>query len=164
MTYILKKNWTQEQREAVLTLWNKGLSASAIAPLFGTTKNAIIGIVHRWPGVKRRGGWAYRTGPRKVILKPSAPVAIAAPRTVPVAAAKPVAAAPKPATARLQPTALVFIAARSGGILDVTGCRWPVMADASVIGGQLFCNADRYDQKSYCPRHEARSVRPRDAT
>ena len=39
------------------------------------------------------------------------------------------------------------------GILDVTGCRWPVDADPAIIGRHAFCNAECQEGQSYCPEH-----------
>ena len=39
------------------------------------------------------------------------------------------------------------------GILDVTGCRWPVGADPAIIGRHSFCNAECQEGQSYCPEH-----------
>ena len=40
--------WTDERRELVVKLWKEGLSASGVAQrVGGTTRNAVIGIIHR---------------------------------------------------------------------------------------------------------------------
>lgn len=39
------------------------------------------------------------------------------------------------------------------GILDVTGCKWPVGENAATPGRHLFCNHDVEGGGSYCPYH-----------
>ena len=45
---------------------------------------------------------------------------------------------------------------RSCGIVDVTGCKWPVGFDAHVAGGHLFCNSELHDSR-YCEFHACES-------
>lgn len=49
----------------------------------------------------------------------------------------------------------------SCGILDVSGCRWPLEVESpEVIGRKLFCNAVQCDGSPYCNEHLAQSVAP----
>lgn len=51
------------------------------------------------------------------------------------------------------------------GILDVTGCRWPLAEEsASVIASTIFCNAPQCDGSAYCETHRkaARSAGSRE--
>ena len=53
---------------------------------------------------------------------------------------------------------LVPSADRSCGILDVTGCRWPIATDHDIIGGHAFCNHSTGAGKPYCEFHTRESV------
>jgi hypothetical protein len=44
------------------------------------------------------------------------------------------------------------------GLLDVTGCKWPIHEDASLIGGYAFCNHSKGDGSSYCEYHAREAV------
>lgn len=55
MSSNLDTNWTDERRGLVKKLWVEGLSAGLIAAQLGnTTRNAVIGIIHR-AGLSGRG-------------------------------------------------------------------------------------------------------------
>ncbi len=144
-------------REQIIALWNEGKSAGEIAPLFKTTRAAVIGVVHRYKGPKRAGG---RKSPR-------AGTSIGRPRaSKPVKPSQPAQALPSlpkigpQAKAPPKASALVFIAEDPRDIVHVTGCRWPVQHDANAVGGMLFCNAEPDGAKSYCAHHAAQSVAP----
>ena len=40
-------SWTPEKEDKLVKLWKKGLTGSEIAKIFGTTRSAILGKVHR---------------------------------------------------------------------------------------------------------------------
>ena len=42
------------------------------------------------------------------------------------------------------------------GILDVTGCKWPVR-ESNKVPTHLFCNAPRAGQGPYCAAHAAQA-------
>lgn len=128
--------WTPERIEQMFDYVARGYSASQIASFFHTTRNAVIGKIQR-ERIKRghvpapRG----RAMPRVAVAKPAEP------------------AKPADGIGFILPT---LPAARKGpaiGILDVTGCRWPLEDDPAVIGGRAFCNAPQKPGRSYCPQH-----------
>lgn len=47
---------------------------------------------------------------------------------------------------------------RRCGILDVTGCKWPLEFDPTIVGGHAFCNAETRDGAPYCATHTRESV------
>lgn len=50
---------------------------------------------------------------------------------------------------------------RHYGILDVTGCRWPLAEEsASVIASKTFCNAPQCNGSAYCETHRKASRAP----
>jgi len=118
--------WTPEKIETMRKLLAGGKSCAHIAALFSTTKSAVIGKVHRLEAAsgekwKRSAGTTY--GPRKKALR----------------------AAPAP------PKPIVYVPGIPAGILDVTGCRWPV-DQGNAPGRHLFCNGKIY-KGSYCEFH-----------
>jgi hypothetical protein len=46
------------------------------------------------------------------------------------------------------------------GIIEATGCKWPVAEDASLIGGHECCNGTRVTGSSYCAHHKAKAKSP----
>jgi GcrA cell cycle regulator len=122
--------WTAEKTQQLASLLAQGKSFREIAETFGTTRNAIIGKVQR-ERIKR----GHDPEPRKRVLSVSPP---------------------KPAPATLpEPKRGPAV-----GLLDVTGCKWPVAEDASLIGGQAFCNHAKADNQPYCPYHVQASIAP----
>lgn len=47
-------DWTDEQIEELIRLWNEGHPTSEIGRLLGTTKNAVVGKAHRMGLTKRQ--------------------------------------------------------------------------------------------------------------
>jgi GcrA cell cycle regulator len=157
--------WTPENIEQMFTYSGQGYSASQIAGFFGTTRNAIIGKIQR-ERIKR----GHIPAPRKSVLdgireerispelrRNTTPKRVfTIRRDLPdvsragVGFVMPAIPAPAPQTGP------------AVGILDVTGCKWPIAEDASLIGGKAFCNHARKDGKPYCAFHarEARSTQP----
>ena len=74
MTY--QYQWTEERKSRAIALWQEGKSGSEIArELGGTTRNAVIGVIHRTKNASRsvhakRGPRYVPAAPRKKILKP----------------------------------------------------------------------------------------------
>lgn len=133
--------WTPELEDRLRALWSAGLlSGAQIAKELGTTRNAILGKVHRLQLETRvnfsRGGRPKREGferkkpkPRPVVIKP-----------------------PPPA---------VFDAGIHPGQkkrfleLGVYSCRWPVGDTQSGFwtGDLFFCGDVRVEGKPYCAAH-----------
>jgi hypothetical protein len=131
--------WTEEKTQQLASLLAQGRAYREIAEIFGTTRNAIIGKVQR-EKVKR----GHSPEPRKTVFSRPRP----APATARAGFIMPAIPAPEP---KRGPAV---------GLLDVTGCKWPVAKDASLIGGHAFCNHPKADGKPYCPYHVQESIAP----
>lgn len=145
---------SEEIKKQIIEHWNAGDTSGEIAKRFYITRNSVIGIVQRFKGPKRSN--PATSYPRKRQLEQK-PLQEPKPRT----RAKPTPSMPAIAKAKAPPKVSlpVFVAQDPRDIVNVTGCRWPVMEDSSAVGGRLFCNADREDLKTYCPVHERKKVR-----
>ena len=164
---MTKYDWTPERLEQLFTPRTSGLSFDKIGPIMGLSKNAALGMYRRQC---EKRGILRPVKPRKQIL-----AAIAEKRekitpelkrdTIPKR--KYTTAADRINLSR-QGVGFVFPAVgparrqkgRAVGILDVTGCRWPVADDPALIGGQAFCNAAQKDGSSYCSHHAREAVAP----
>lgn len=131
-------NWTADNIERLRVLWLKGLTCSQIAAELGTTKNSIIGKVHRLKLDRRRVGT-----PRKGqnYPRPSEP-------------RKPRITLPKTAKIRSLPMSIPAPVTEGVSIVDVTGCRFPV-GTGDVPGGHLFCNCEQRAKSMFCEYHSA---------
>jgi len=139
--------WTEEKIETMRKLLAEGKSCSHIAALFITTKSAIIGKVHRLEAAsgekwKRSAGRTY--GARKKAARKPAAVSLA---VLKLKRPLPLAATPGP---------IQYVPGVPVGILDATGCRWPVDM-GNVPGRHLFCNNEIH-KGSYCRFHAHESV------
>ncbi|MFB9952050.1 GcrA family cell cycle regulator [Rhizobium puerariae] len=52
--------WTEELTLKAADLWNDGKTASQIAPIFGVSRNAIVGLAHRKPKLFKKKGNAAK--------------------------------------------------------------------------------------------------------
>lgn|SRR5574341_775395 len=141
--------WTEERIEFVLAAWAEGKSAGVIAAEIGTTRNTVVGKLHRER--IRRGLFVAR--PKSGTVLPKRPPS---PRAVPTLAMVPAIAVPDD-----EPSPVIVPDVAGGApcsIIDVTGCKWPVEAAPHMPGGHLFCNAARPLNQSYCAAHQARAV------
>lgn len=152
--------WTAQMDETLKRLALEGYSMSQIAGHLncGLSRSACIGRWHRLTEADKA-----LVLPVKTKLHPGA-VSVRRKRAIP----KPVEVDAKgPSQPRLAASSKVrgFLLpllpepARgpSVGILDVTGCKWPVAEDPSLIGGHAFCNHEKADDR-YCAYHQARNV------
>jgi len=158
--------WTEEAIGQVFTMAGKGTSMGDIAQHLGCSRSAVIGLYRR-ERIKR--GTLPPVMPRKRILVPETrrdpnPYRDTVDKggggrlmpmpTLPTEGIgfvlPPMDRAPQPAP---EPRAWPAI-----GILDVTGCRWPVGEDAAVPGRHTFCNGPQRDGSSYCAEHSKARV------
>jgi len=153
--------WTADRIEQLMKMALEGKSFPEIAEALGTTRNAALGKYHR---VRIKRG--YVPEPRKRVLDGMG----TAPRvfdrdTVQKRQYNPSRRLPdvsKDGIGFLLP-AIPPPAPRTGpavGILDVTGCKWPVEKDASLIGSYAFCDAECREGSSYCAHHAAKASTP----
>jgi len=166
-------DWTPEKIEQMFTWMQEGRSPAYVANMFHCTRNAIIGKYQR-ERIKRGliQPYACESRPRPN-RKRSILDDVAGPRinaqllrnTTPKRACEPTRHIPEVAKAPLGfilPALSVAprtpaVASRIG-ILDVTGCRWPVADHPDVIGGKCFCNEVQREGSAYCAAHAAESV------
>ena len=153
--------WTAERVDHLMAMFVEGKNFREIAETLGTTRNAALGKYHR-----ERIKWGYTPTPRKKVLEGmgSAPKAFDR-DTVQKRQYTPTRKLPdvsKEGIGFLLP-AITPPAARTGpavGILDVTGCRWPIGKDASLIGSHAFCDAECREGSPYCAHHAAKASTP----
>lgn len=137
-------SWTEDRIETLTKLWRDGQSASAIArALGGTTRNAVIGKVHRL-------GLSGRAVPaRPGASRPGAP--------------KPERRIPRSRLAPVRPAPLVVVEdAPQWGLSDTASigahaCRWPI-GDPKAPGFAL-CGRPAV-RGAYCAPHGQIAYRP----
>ena len=148
--------WTDERVERLTTLLAAGHSASVIAGIMGTTRNAVIGKVHRdgleRTGAVQRGGAPKRT-PRK--RAPSAPRALSPAK--PVLKLVPPAPAPEP-SGPVGGISFEEIHGRDDDGVMHHRYAWPLdmPKDAEPIADR-FCGGERKPGRPYCEAHCARA-------
>lgn len=156
---MTKFNWTEEAILQMLALAKEGRSSREIALILGTSRNSVIGKLHREE--VRRGIKIYQPSaparPRVNIL-PAKPISPelernTTPKRTYTRAIPPPSLSATGVGTVLRPVKLHLKKGKLVGILNVTGCRWPIYEDESVIGGEVFCNAKQRDGSSYCPHH-----------
>ena len=143
---IATSNWTDTRVETVKTLWLDGLSAAEIARrMGGTTRNAVIGKVHRL-GLKGRGTPAEPGRVRRA-ARPIEPRAKRQPK--PVRAHVP---APPRGIFICEPAPVRMDAPGSETVLTIRGsqCRWPI-GDPSSESFTL-CGRNK-ERGAYCCEH-----------
>ena len=148
-------SWTDAQVKALEKLWAEGLTAKAIGKVFGVTRSAVLGKVHR-------------------LSLPARFIASAKPRTCERVLETPPRKHFEREEQRLHPRKpgeppprlrLVVSDRPSKREVDILHlehehCRWP-RADASAPGGYVFCGAQRSDVSAYCAEHNAIAFQPK---
>jgi hypothetical protein len=141
---------TDDHIKAIGDLWSAGASASAIGTALGVTKNAVIGIVHRY-GLKRSEAINVRNrrsaGLERSERQPRKPKA-----------ERPTEKAPKMAAPKLA-YERVFVCteadlakAKTLADLDINECRFPLNDPAPGMGETtLFCAEPTH--RTYCRKH-----------
>lgn len=139
----MKFAWTTEREELLFALVTDGRhSFTEIGRLLGCNKNQAIGKWHRI--ANRRGIVLTKPRPKNHASQP------------PKARPKPVIVIAKntgPVMRPVKPAAPVAKFGRVCGILEVTGCRWPVSSDDARKDEHRFCNAAQHKGSSYCEAH-----------
>lgn len=149
------KPWTDEETDRLFEMVKAGKTFREIGLAIGRQRLACLGRYHRVlvsrghiPSPRKRvldgiaAELSRNTTPKRTYNRviPEPQVAAGG-----VGFIMPAIPAPKPRRGR------------AIGILDVTGCRWPVDDDARLAGGKAFCNAPQMPGRSYCPHHAAAS-------
>jgi GcrA cell cycle regulator len=143
--------WTQAEIEQVFALKAEGKSFSEIGALMGKKRLACLGVYHR-EQVRRGHVPIKREGLSPELRRNTTPKRVYRPKIAPPAL-------PATGVGFLLP-ALAIVPQQRGpavGILDVTGCKWPVGADSGVAGSHTFCNCPKKPGKPYCAEHAARA-------
>jgi GcrA cell cycle regulator len=144
--------WTDEKIETMRRLLAEGFSCGYVAAQLGTTRNSVIGKVRRIE-IETGEKWKRPSG-RTYGARQKAPPA-ATPGLATVLQLK----RPLPASARPKP--VKYVPGVPVGIIDATGCRWPV-DQGNVPGRHLFCNGAIH-KGSYCEFHAKRNASLRNA-
>lgn len=144
-----KINWTPEMEEQLFQLATDGrYTFTEIGFKLGCNKNQAIGKWHRL--ARARGIVLGKTkapsgaGRHVARSRPSKPVVSSN-----VLVLRPVKN-PAPAA----------VYGKVCGILEVTGCRWPVSPDDAPKDQHLFCNATQRKGSSYCEAHAREAAAP----
>lgn len=148
-------NWTQEQRDELMLLWDGGRRTfGELARHFKVTRSSIAGRIRREkklrgipsdPAYAHRKPRAYSPTDKKPSMRKDAML------TLPGRAEFVISAFKAPAMTKPDEGQLA-------SIIDVTGCKWPVKDDPAYVGGVAFCNHHADEGQSYCPYHRAESV------
>lgn len=135
--------WNDETVKMLFELAGEGRSVKEIGLILGTTVRSVTGKLHR-----ERRGKAQKNDPAFKVIQTSSASKSVYTRTIPAPtlATEGVGTILRPIKMRLHKGKLI-------GVLDVTGCRWPVADNPKVIGGRVFCNAKKRDGSSYCCDH-----------
>lgn len=157
--------WTDERVARLRILWDSGLSASrCAAELGGTSRNAVIGKLHRLRISERAKG---------EISRPKRSTKAVAPKKARVApGTKSVARAPTEVVQKIEPVFPVCAKPDFEADLPVSGrvplfdlkassCRWPFGDPGAPDFG--FCGASRaalVESRPYCAEHEQLAYAP----
>lgn len=155
------KPWTTEETESLFALVADGKTFSEIEAIIGRRRNACLGRYHRElikrghvPNAQKRILEGLASKPKQFGRDTVQKRQYTPTRALPDV--------PKDGVGFLLP-AIPAPAPRTGpakGILDVTGCKWPVEHDPSVIGSHAFCDAEKKDGSPYCAFHAAKAFVP----
>jgi len=129
----LQVNWTPERKTAVRELWGKGYSAGQIAGMLDiiTTRNAVIGLVHRQGYTRPLRPKPPKPEPKPMTMKPPPPPAPPAP--------------PIPAGFLNLPLE----------DLHPWNCRWPAGGDRDTP--YTFCGQVAREGSPYCHDHHRKA-------
>jgi hypothetical protein len=147
-------NWTPETIDELIRLWRQGLTSYQLAKHFNTTRNSIMGKLHReklrratqGEPIERRAPANTGTITKRRYTRREAML------TLPERAGS--------VLRIVEPAPVVPDQGQLASIVDVTGCRWPVKDDPEFIGGFAFCNHAQRDGSAYCEYHARMNVAP----
>ncbi len=148
-------NWTPETVDELMTMWAGGLTSYQLADHFKTSRNAIMGKVHRERLRRAKQGEPTE---RRVAVQSSDTVSKRRyTRREPMLT---LASSAGSVMRIVEPTPTPPDQGQLASIVDVTGCRWPVKDDPEYIGGVAFCNHGQRDGSPYCEYHARVNVAP----
>ena len=144
---------TEEEKQMVIDLWERGMTGKEIGEQFGVTRCAILGLINRL----RNNGYEFKRpfernrAIRENIIKVKKVKAIKAAKAPKVAKEpkKPKAAKPPKIIVKEEPQ--VDMSTDIMG-LKINSCRYPISADD--VSPMIFCGKPQ-DHGSYCKEHGA---------
>jgi hypothetical protein len=171
-------NWTSERLRTLVRLWNEHIPADEMGVRMGTTKNTILGKIHRLTELglvkarPHRGGRPRTTEPRPipVLRAPTLPRVVPTkkpfamtpkpPAPKPVAIVKPPKPKEPPVIAlgtytRLYRPAPAPVRLSTAALQTGRGCQWPMWPDKGPIT-HIYCDA-LATRGSYCAAHGRRA-------
>ncbi|WP_164566525.1 GcrA family cell cycle regulator [Rhizobium ruizarguesonis] len=139
--------WTDAERERVISLLKNGYSRRDIGAVMGLSRNAAGGRIFRDKQLSEISR-ATRPPPKP---KPQ-------PKERRMSSLKFKSPSPPPRTEApkvQQTTQMPKPEARRVTLVDLQAdeCKWPVEADKTAIGGQLFCGVATEEKRNWCPYH-----------
>lgn len=151
--------WTSERIEMLKKLFDAGLSCSQIAGEIGTTRNAVIGKMHRLGLSRPKNLFANRIKPARVAKDTWRPKALRPKmRGLSIGAQRDMLRAAYPACNGAETP---IDSPQKCSLLELrpAQCRWPI----SEPGAQdfAFCGNPSADGFSYCMGHARLAYRPR---
>lgn len=156
--------WTPEADADIIRLWGDGKITREIAEFIGTTRNAILGRLHRLringadihPRVPARRNSLADKEPKQRCRATGVATNKKSPSVAFPESAKRIAKIP-----RVLPKPKTIPTGNLCSIVDLTGCKYPVSEGEKIIGKYLFCNAEKRHEVPYCEHHAAVVVRQR---
>ena len=143
MTLANQRIWSEDDRKILAGLLIEGASASQVGKALDISRNAAIGRISRDPylhPLMRHGG------------RPGSTIHHQHPwRSMPRPPTEPVPPDPEP-----EPDEQLMPLIATGN----TRCKWPVRADALVLGGVLCCGRPVKRDEVYCEQHR-KKARPK---
>lgn len=148
--------WTEADRQRVAQMLLDGLSASGIGAIFGLTRNAVIGRVHRDEGLRplmrQPSPSPFPHKARAVPPKPPKPPKPKKPGHTETRPAAPPAVTAQSIIPKLKPQRLIPLAETG-----TTRCKWPERYDPDVIGYYWCCGRETGGEHVYCAYHRHRA-------
>jgi len=141
MTLSNQRIWNDDDRKIVAGLLLEGATASQVGKALDITRNAAIGRISRDPllhplmrsGMPHGGTTIHHRHPW---------------RNAPTPPTEPVPPDPEP-----EPDEQLMPLIATGS----TRCKWPVRADAKVLGGVLCCGRPVKRDRVYCEQHRQKA-------
>lgn len=140
--------------ESLKAAWAAGTPTAEMGRLFGTSKNAIVGMVHRLDLPARPSPITYSNASR------AAPRPYVPPCTLPPLESEPAMVAPRPVIAAPIPIARPIAAPRPLiACAFHSACCWPIGEPGTKTF--KFCHAAAEPGAPYCAEHKRRAYVPR---
>ena len=155
----IQQGWTSERVELLKKFFDAGLSCSQIACQIGTTRNAVIGKMHRLGLSRPKNSFADRIKPRRAAKDTWRPKGLRLKwRGLSIGAQQEALMAAYPG--RGQPDAPIESPHKCSLLeLSPAQCRWPISEPGSA--DFAFCANPSVDGLSYCAGPARLAYRPR---